>query len=166
MLGEVQNSKGQAVFELVAFMPIFIFLFMLMITVGDAINISINQQKATRRYLHYLLKGNSTFPRSKNLEDDWQGINAAGMYAIGFAERMDSDQPIAPCFKLLGLKVDGGEQCIDEQNSGESDFVKIFTTYGVCGNNYIRDPEGNFRTYHNYPGSVGWSLKSAGCSLR
>ena len=61
------REEGQALFEFVVFLPFLLFILVLMFTLGNAINGSINQQKAARRYFFYLNKGNSTLPNASNL---------------------------------------------------------------------------------------------------
>ena len=56
------KEEGQAIFELLVFLPVFLFLFVVIYNIGNSINISINQQKATRRYFYYIQKGNSFLP--------------------------------------------------------------------------------------------------------
>ena len=50
------DNKGQAVFETMMFLPVLLFFVVYMTRTGNAINASINQQKATRGYTYYLLK--------------------------------------------------------------------------------------------------------------
>jgi hypothetical protein len=46
------NQEGQAVFELLIFLPFLLFLYTIYYTAGNAINGSINQQKAVRGYFY------------------------------------------------------------------------------------------------------------------
>ncbi len=165
-----KNDKGQAIFELLAFMPFLIFIFTIMVTVGNAINASINQQKVTRRYFYYLLKGNSAAPGQEDL-GEWMnsGISLAGMSAIGFRDKAEGELSLAPCFKFTTLFTgDEGETCSEPlKGSDKSTFVRIFTFYGICGETYI--VKGNyFKNYHNFPYLPNRTevMTSASCILR
>ncbi len=164
------NEKGQAVFELIAFLPFLIFIFTIMVTIGNSINASINQQKVTRRYFYYLLKGNSTAPTQEDL-NEWlnSGISFAGMSALGFRAKEQGDLSFAPCFKFTTLFTgDQGETC-DEPLKGEakSNFVRVFTFYGICGETYIVG-RNYFKNYHNFPYLPYRTdvMTSASCVLR
>ena len=153
----LKNKTGQAIFEFLAFLPLLIFTFMAMITVGNALNASINQQKVTRRYFYYLLKGNSTTPLRRDLQE-WQGkgISVAGSFVIGHQEKSAGGAvdtpPLAPCFKFnTFFPVAPGETCETPSTGNESHFLRTFTVYGLCGTNYhLHGPEG-YANYHNFP---------------
>lgn len=143
-LSQIENESGQAIFELLIFMPILIFLYTVIFNVGNSINVSINQQKAARRYFYYLIKGNSYLPTMNELNGYKSGFNRAGISLVGYADRLEaggssgSGQPVAPCFKFNSLFAsDNGEEC-DDPNLGErsTSFVRVFTAYGICGENY------------------------------
>ncbi|MCY4495572.1 MAG: hypothetical protein OXB92_17140 [Acidimicrobiaceae bacterium] len=166
----IENSQGQAIFELVAFLPLLVLIFTIMVTVGNSINVSINQQKVTRRYFYYLLKGNSTAPTQEDLKV-WhgEGRTLAGMSALGFRAKEKGEFSYAPCFKFNTLFTgDSGETC-DEPLKGEaqSTFVRIFTFYGICGETYIVG-QNYFKNYHNFPYIPGRPdvMNAASCHLR
>ncbi len=148
-----KEDKGQAIFELLVFIPFLIFIFIIMVTVGDSINASINQQKVTRRYFYYLLKGNSTAPKQEDL-GEWMnsGITLAGMSAIGFRAKSEGELSLAPCFKFTTLFTgDEGETCSEPlKGESKSTFVRVFTFYGICGETYIVG-RNYFKNYHNFP---------------
>ena len=110
----MEKEKGQAIFELLIFLPLLIFLFIVMVTIGNSINVSINQQKVTRRYFYYLLKGNSTAPTQEDLET-WRnaGLRHVGFSALGFRSKGDVDS-FAPCLKLPTLFAKKSEETCDE----------------------------------------------------
>ena len=153
IINHLGQTKGQAVFELIAFIPFLIFIFTIMVTIGNSINASINQQKVTRRYFYYLIKGNSTAPVREDL-NTWlaSGINLAGITALGFRAKEESRSSFAACFKLNTLFVDPGAETCDEPNREDSKsyFIRVYTYYGFCGETYI-NRQGYYRTYHNYP---------------
>lgn len=166
------NEEGQAIFELLIFMPILIFFYTIIFNVGNSINVSINQQKATRRYFYYLTKGNSYVPNNRVLENYKSGFIRAGIAMVGFADRLDgggggSGEPIAPCFKFNSFFAsDNGESC-EEPVSGErqSAFVRVYTAYGICGENYSLQGNRWFVFNSSGPGSPDPKSKYLSCSV-
>ena len=144
-------ERGQAIFEFIVFLPFLLFMFVIMTTIGNSINASINQQKVTRRYFYFLLKGNSTAP-NRGILEKWEGdgLTYAGMSYVGFWERRLGGEPVAPCFKLNTLFSGGmSETCENPSSGSKSRFVRTFTTYGICGETYGIDGGGFFKNYHN-----------------
>ena len=150
-----REEKGQAFFELLVFMPIFIFLYTVIFSVGNSINVSINQQKVTRRYYYFLAKGNSYVPFQAELEQYTSGITRAGASMIGFADHLDgaategSGRPIAPCFRFNSLFSDSDSEDCEEPLEGEkqTSYIRVSTAYGICGENFSR--QGNrWQTYY------------------
>lgn len=139
-----ENEKGQAIFELLVFMPILIFLYTLIFNVGNSINVSINQQKATRRYYYFLAKGNSYIPFQAELGTYGGGVVRVGASMIGYADRLDGDsgsgQPVAPCFRFNSLFSDSDQEDCEDPTTGErqTSYVRVSTAYGVCGAFYTR----------------------------
>lgn len=134
-----ENEDGQAIFEFIIFLPFFIFFFTIMITIGNAINGSINQQKATRRYFYYLIKGNSRAPDLTDL-DAFANLNLVGQSSVGWREKSKNKTSFGTCYRFQTLfSGDEGETC-DEPLDGEnrSRFVRVFTFYGICGDSYQR----------------------------
>lgn len=164
------NQKGQAIFELIVFLPFLIFLYTIYATAGNAINGSINQQKAVRGYFYALMKGNSYINTTSELDDFAQNsLGTVGFSAVGWREKSSSGQrdSFAPCFKFSSiLKNESDEECDsntrEEDNGGEkiSRFVRVFTFYGICGPVYTKMNDiggGNFYeinpTQQNNPGN-------------
>lgn len=157
----LSNEKGQAVFELIIFLPFLVFLYTVYSTAGNSINGSINQQKAVRGYFYSLLKGNSYVNSMADLEEFSQkSISTVGFSALGWREKSASGQrdSFAPCFKFSSiLKNDSNEECDSDSREGDdgeklSRYVRVFTFYGICGPVYTKttDPgAGNF--YETYP---------------
>lgn len=162
------NQRGQAIFELLIFIPFLIFLYSIYYTVGNSISASINQQKAVRGYFYSLVKGNSYL----NTFSDLKGFSELGLKSVGFSaigwrdkELPGKKESIAPCFKFSSLlKNDSTEECDDSERpeDGSSRFIRIFTFYGVCGPVYIESPGLKGIGYKIEPGLQAiWSL----CSL-
>lgn len=136
---KLNNEEGQAIFEILVFLPIFLFFYTIIFNVGSAINVSINQQKVTRRYFYFLNKGNSFLPGTLDLET-WGSMSYTGLSMLGYRDYAESDQPIAPCFEFSNFMTgDSGETC-DTPLSGESktNFIKIMTAYGICGESFFQ----------------------------
>ena len=132
------NESGQAIFEVLIFMPILIFLYTIIFNIGSSINVSINQQKVTRRYFYYLNKGNSTLPGFNELEGWEGGFLRVGVSMIGYEDKRSGDKSLGPCFRFNGfLTGDTGETC-EEPIRGEkaTSFIRVFTAYGICGQTY------------------------------
>ncbi len=136
------DEDGQAIFEVLVFLPLLIFLYTIIYNVGNAINISINQQKVTRRYFYYLSKGNSFLPSQDDLQEYSSGNLRVGMSMIGFRAKTGgggaSGNSVAPCFRFNSFLTGSSSETCDEGTTGErsTSFVRIFTAYGICGDTY------------------------------
>lgn len=140
----IGNNRGQALFEMILFLPFLLFLYTIYYTAGNSINGSINQQKAVRGYFYTLVKGNSyilTKPELKQFTD--QGLKNIGFGAIGWrAKSGGGNRALAPCFKFSSLLKNGStEECDkpDRDEPGVARFIRLFTFYGVCGPMYTED---------------------------
>jgi hypothetical protein len=144
----VNNNKGQAIFEMLIFLPLFIFLMTIIFNVGNSINVAINQQKVVRRYFYYLAKGNSYLPIQSNIE---QIKNAGVVQSLGIAftgyKQDDSagtnSAPTAPCFKFNSFFTGATDETCKESSTGDDEvgstnFIRIYSGYGVCGDSYAR----------------------------
>lgn len=159
---DVNNEEGQAIFEVMVFLPLFIFFFTIIFNIGSAINVSINQQKVTRRYFYYLAKGNSYLPTQSNLTL-YKGagvLKIVGMSFIGYRQEYvtGSEQPAGPCFRFSSfLTGETDETCEDASGADPSttNFIRVFTGYGVCGQSYALREEPHQHWAVNAPSSVG-----------
>lgn len=158
MVGEmkklIRNEKGQAIFELILFLPFLVFMVSIFYTIGNSISGSINQQKAVRNYFYFLVKNNSYINTSKELElyATDNGMKSVGFAAIGWREKSISDRvSIAPCFQFSSmLKNNGSNEECDGAERGENDtshFIRLFTFYGVCGPTYFLPAEGGSKMF-------------------
>lgn len=153
---EVLNQKGQAVFETMMFLPVLLFFVIYMIKSGNAINASINQQKATRGYTYYLLKGNSKAYRVGEL-GQLSNLQEVGAYMTGFRQaEVDGDSSVSPCFLVPKLPwiESSTETCYETGSVSPSDssFIRVFTMYGVCGESFSRSEGDNNFFSTEYPG--------------
>lgn len=153
MVGEmkklISNEKGQAVFELILFLPFLIFMFSIFYTVGNSISGSINQQKAVRGYFYFLNKNNSYINTAHDVDEyaTKYAMRTVGFATVGWRERSESGDrySYAPCFEFHSmLKGDFKEDCKDKERGegSTSTIVRVFTFYGVCGPTYSLPPTG------------------------
>lgn len=133
-----KEEKGQAIFEFIVFLPFFLTFIFLLVSIGGSISGAINQQKATRGYFFYSIKGNSMIPNPDNLKlSSNYGVQSAGFYAFGWKEyTFGINTPVAPCFRIHTFA--GGEpdeECDDPGSGSEenrTNYVRIRTMFGVC----------------------------------
>ncbi len=145
-VNKILNKKGQAVFETMMFLPVLLFFVVYMIKSGNAINASINQQKSTRGYTYYLLKGNSKAFRVTDLTI-FNNMEEVGAYMVGFRQaEEDGASSVAPCFMVPRLPwIPSSDETCSETGStipSESSYIRVFTLYGVCGGSYSRGRSG------------------------
>jgi hypothetical protein len=163
---KIKCEKGQAIFEFIVFLPFFLILLAILITMGGAINGSINQQKSTRGYFYHLVKNNSNLPPREDLDPLNGVISATGMYSIGWRDQSIGGTPIGPCYKILSFAMGGksaAENCNDKINTAEqiSSFIKVFSVYGVCSASYAVGGSGGLEFNHLVNSSI-----SGDCSIR
>ncbi len=132
-----KNEQGQALIELIIFLPLMFVIYSLIGGFAGAINGSINQQKVTRSYFYYRAQNNSTIPKpgEGNTYVSWTRF---GMFFIGWKERFDgSDVPVLPCYKMsVPLKPADADKCEEKYTRTTSQFIRVGTVYGVCGATY------------------------------
>lgn len=160
------NQKGQALFEMILFLPFLLFLYTIYYTAGNSISGSINQQKAVRGYFYGIVKGNSYIVSLSELKEFSKGgLKRVGFNSVGWKERFEGKESIAPCFKFSSLLKNGStEECEgkEREEEGSSRFIRLFTYYGVCGPNYIEsDAQGS--AYYDIPSNTQTQIAS--CTL-
>ena len=143
---KIKNQKGQALFEMIIFLPFMLFLYTIYYTIGNSISGSINQQKAVRSYFYQIVKGNSYMVTLSDLKGfSTSGLKKVGFNSVGWNERLaDGNTSFAPCFKFSSLlKSNSSEKCDDSEREeeGSSRFIRLFTYYGVCGPSYMETTE-------------------------
>lgn len=144
MSGSAAGEEGQALFELIVFLPLLLLILTLMVTISNSINASINQQKVTRGYFYYGLRGNSLGLNRIDL-NEYQNefsMTNVGMSVVGW-RRSDpghsTDDTYAPCFRFNSLFTsDTTDQECDRPSvsSGITPIVRIYTAYGICSETY------------------------------
>ena len=135
---KILNQKGQALFEMILFLPFLMFLYTIFYTSGNAINGSINQQKSVRGYFYNLVKGNSYVTPLSDLKTlATKNIRRTGFNAIGWRDHDTGEtSSFAPCFKFSSLLKNGKtEECDSKERDDDrsSRYIRVFTFYGVCG---------------------------------
>lgn len=146
----LRNQKGQAVFEMVLFLPFLVILYSIFYTVGNSVSGSINQQKAVRGYFYHLVKNNSyinTFRDIKDFENS-ASLKMVGFGAIGWREKSSGGEKdaFAPCFSFISMIRGGADEDCDSKDrptEGSSNFIRVFTFYGVCGPVYSAPGSGS-----------------------
>lgn len=131
------NEKGQALVELIIFLPLMFMFYSMIAGFANAINGSINQQKIARSYFYYRLQNNSTIPKPDpdNAFANWQLF---GMFFIGWKDKFDAgNKPVAPCYQLtIPLKANASDTCETDYTTPTTLFIRVQTAYGVCGGTY------------------------------
>ncbi|ATH06545.1 hypothetical protein BIY24_00880 [Halobacteriovorax marinus] len=161
----LRNEEGQAIFEFVLFLPFIIFLYTVLINITNSINGSINQQKATRGYFYRLVKHDSRTPNRVDIEFLLgSGINVMGASSVGWRRKSVGDtQSFGTCYKFMNFFGNETDEECDESRVGEvtSNFIKLFTFYGVCGETYMKSTSGyvegtNFLRYGSFADQLGY----------
>lgn len=144
----LNNSEGQAIFELIVFLPFLVYFVTILFTAGSAINGSINQQKATRGYFYYIVKGNSNLPVASDLNAlSGSGIASVSVASIGWAEKKTEggEENYGTCYEFSRLYSSSEETCDTKRTeTDKSIFIKPLTFYGVCSATYSLQPDGEY----------------------
>jgi len=143
MMGASQtNQKGQALIELIVFLPLMFALYGIISGFANAINGSINQQKITRSYFYFRIQNNSMIPKTDTaIAMTWSKF---GMHFIGWADFLEGDDPVMPCYEVtIPLTPQGGDDCNKEYNQESTQFIRVGTVYGVCGATFSQTPAGD-----------------------
>ncbi len=136
-----KNEDGQSLIEFMVFLPFLVMMYSVTVSLGSAINASINQQKATRGYTYYRLANNSMFPRPSrgNGSEATDAWSIFGTHVVGWAEKLESNKPVAPCFKFILPLGDGAEtDCGESYTTNTTQFIRVKTVYGICGITYLK----------------------------
>jgi hypothetical protein len=136
----LDNENGQAIFEFLFFFPTIILLIFLIVSLGNSINGSINQQKVTRSYLYARLKNTSMYPQKDPDDQIYQNWKIFGMFFIGWKEKFaeGTESPLQPCYKVQLPFADTESKC-DTYKKETSSFIRVGTVYGLCGATYYNN---------------------------
>ncbi len=127
-----KNQKGQALIELIIFLPVIMMMYSIIAGFANAINGSINQQKITRSYLYYRIQNNSNIPKP---DTNLPRFRSFGFYMVGWREKFDSNsQPVEPCYRLtIPLSPNSDDSCDKSYSNDSTFFIRVGTAYGLCG---------------------------------
>lgn len=149
----IENEQGQSVIEFVIFLPLLLMMYTTTMSIANAINGSLNQQKVTRAYFYYTLQNNSSFPKpyrdgSAEPYNYWRHF---GMQIMGWTEKLVNEEPVMTCYKFkLPLGKNKSDACEKAYKEKTTQFIRVGTVYGACG-----------ATYKNRQGSI-YRLPSGG----
>lgn len=138
----IENEKGQSIIEFVIFLPFLLMMYTVTMSIANAINGSLNQQKVTRAYFYYTLQNNSTFPRPYRggASQPYNQWGMFGMQIMGWTEKMVNEEPVMTCYKLkLPLGKNKSDSCEKAYQDKTTQYVRIGTVYGACGATYKND---------------------------
>lgn len=142
-----KNEEGQALLELIVFLPLLFTVYAIVTGFANAIYGSINQQKFTRSYFYYRVQNNSTIPRRPPDGVNWK---LYGMFFVGWREKVQDDRPFLPCYRIsIPIANSSSEGCDDTYTSNGDDtpssqFMRVGTVYGFCGATYVRSNNQSF----------------------
>lgn len=136
-----RNSQqdGQALIELIIFLPLMLTLYSVIGGFASSINGSINQQKITRAYFYYRIQNNSTVPGPKL--GSWDKWKKFGMFYIGWKDYFQGDaSPVMPCYKVsIPFKEAEKDKCEEAYTKAQTLWVRVGTVYGICGATYVNN---------------------------
>lgn len=146
-------ESGQALIELIVFLPLIVTLYSVIAGFASSINGSINQQKVARAYFYYRIQNNSSTPGPNVANKSW---SLFGIFYIGWKERFEGDdQPVMPCYKVnIPFKNTPEDNCDEAYSKTETTWVRVGTVYGICGATYSQNngdvhavPDGRTRSF-------------------
>ena len=150
-----KNQKGQALIELIVFLPLMFSLYSMISGFAGAINGSINQQKATRAYFYYRVQNNPYVPKpdAGDTHLNWQEF---GMFWVGWMDEMQADNPISPCYRVsIPMADNTPEQCSQPYTKDTTQYIRVGTAYGICGATYSRATGGSGHGVYILPHANG-----------
>jgi hypothetical protein len=137
------NQRGQALIELIVFLPLMFALYGMISGFANAINGSINQQKVTRSYYYFRIQNSSMVPRPELSVAT--GLSTFGMSFVGWMERLEGIEPVAPCYRIsVPGPVPAGDTCDTEYGDAHTQFIRVGTAYGICGATFSKAASGDF----------------------
>lgn len=136
------EQRGQALVEFIIFLPFMLMLYTVVVMLADAINGSINQQKASRGYFYLRVQNSAAVSRpfqpggDKSIYQNWTTF---GQFFVGWADYLEGVQPVYPCYRL-NLPFGGAQTdaCAEAYQQKTTQFIRVGTVYGICGATYAR----------------------------
>lgn len=154
-----ENEKGQALLELIIFLPLMFTVYAIITGFANAIYGSINQQKVTRAYFYYRVQNNSTIPRRPDPQVNWTQY---GSFFVGWREKIQEERPLQPCYRISIPVANAADDSCDAEYTAppesrpSTQFMRVGTVYGFCGATYLRANNSIF-TAPNRIG-LGWQI--------
>ena len=145
MVAEIlQKQKGQAIFELIVFLPLFLYMTKVMFDYGDAINHSINQNKVVRGYYFYTISNDSNAPNLAFSNDFYNDGGLIGpdavigqdSYAWSVESTLGGQKPKGSCVKVPGFMSSSpaDSECLESTEivDKKTSFIRSYSAFGVC----------------------------------
>jgi hypothetical protein len=136
------TQRGQALIELIIFLPLIVSFYAVISGFANSINGSINQQKIARAYFYNRLQNNSTFPGPGQVGGDYKNWELFSFFFIGWKESFkgpgdEEGSPLMSCYKVnVPFRNGPSDKCEDTYKEARSLWVRVGTVYGVCGATY------------------------------
>ncbi len=118
---------------------------------GDAINHSINQNKAVRGYYFFVSQNDSFAPNLTFLPFfSSKSINSLSLDTFNWSTIRvpdESSQARGSCVKVPGFLGNGiNEECDAPAPEGnKSQFIRVYTSFGTCTGTFALQPGGEYR---------------------
>jgi len=155
MIKNNKNQSGQALIELIIFLPLMFTLYSVISGFASAINGSINQQKISRAYFYYRLQNNSTIPKPSS-DRSFEAWGRFGMFFIGWKDYFKGQTPVMPCYRIsIPFKAAPTDKCEESYSNTKTLYVRVGTVYGMCGATFRNIN----RQVHYVPDYVGGSFQ-------
>jgi hypothetical protein len=141
------SIKGQALIELIIFLPLIIGLYSVISGFANSINSSINQQKITRSYFYNRIQNNSNFPGPGLFDfDTYSRWRFFSVFFIGWKDYFNGESPIMSCHRAnIPFKNRPDDKCENAYDKDQTLWIRVGTVYGVCGATYFYN---SGRVYH------------------
>lgn len=111
-------------------------MYQITLSLGNAINGSINQQKITRGYLFARIKNNSNLPRYQDISDT--ALQQYGLFFMGWAYKREGSEVVAPCYPFKTfIKANNNEKCEDKYTKETTQEIRVQTVVGICPTTYV-----------------------------
>lgn len=162
------KEQGQALIELIIFLPLIVTLYSVIAGFANSINGSINQQKISRAYFYNRIQNNSTIPGPNLVEGSYQSWTLFSVFYIGWKDYFKGEVPVMPCYKVsIPFKDSPTDKCEDSYTDAKTLWVRVGTVYGVCGSTFQR---GNSNNVFYVPDGEGADFNSvldkSSCTIR
>lgn len=167
---KILNSKGQALVEFMLFLPFVLMMYSVTLSISNALNGAINQQKITRGMFYYRAMHNSSMPKPRR--DDtplYPKFRVFGQQILGWSEKLqggaDGGNPLKACYKFR-IPLGNGDfeaSCEEAYRNRITQFIKLGTVYGICAETHETQSGRVLKALHgSNPLQV---IRSDACSL-